>query len=39
MKNKPMISVIVPVYNVEKYIKKGHSTILNCVLDYLIFIR
>lgn len=28
MKNKPMISVIVPVYNVEKYIKKGIESLL-----------
>ena len=28
MKNKPMISIIVPVYNVEKYIKKGIESLL-----------
>ena len=28
MKNKPIISVIVPVYNVEKYIKKGIESLL-----------
>ena len=29
MENKPLISVIVPVYNVQKYVRKSVESIIN----------